>query len=772
MKTALLNTLRHKLRLAGGSVRRGWFFSYLLVLAVPLALCLLLYLYSYHVITRESERSYGSTLAQLRIDIDAYLTELQQVEEGVMLNEDVQRATMLSGTLDGNDRLQLRDAQANLLTLKLTHPNVSNLYVILNGIDSVIGSSGHMTQQMFYDLYGKNNPLSFEDWQKTMRQSYPVWSMLEFIDADGNPELWFLRSSLSSSIGNRSATIVVAIRKDLLEQRLAQFQWDTGIDLYAVGMDGSIVCRTDTASELDTELLALPVSDQFTDLHNQMVLVENSSFAGWRYILTLSKGLMMRATSQVQVFTWLGLVLCMLLGLLLSRRLTEANYQPLQSLVEQFVPRSGRKSLADKNEYEQLEYYVQKYYQERRDVQRALWNTERTLRQYFVYTMMQTPLSPAEVQRCTERYQLALDAPYYAVVLFSIDRLEESADSIEDGGVSLELTRFAMLNIFEEAAERFHPMTTDISTCAAIVGLPDTSDDSMASLEEDIRFTEQKMQEHFHVAVCAAIGGIHDGPAGISASYSEALEAMSYLLAGEDSDLIRYAEIRDARANYSFPRETERRMIDLVAAGNGEQTAQLVRQTFPLGETSPVRKPGVARCLAYDITSALIKGASQGGVEDFENVRFTNGEACDPDEMQRHLTRTAVTLCERVRLHNESASPNGTLCEEVRRYIHEHYADPDLNISQTGLRFNMTPAYLSNIFKRETGVSLLGYINTVRIEKAKELLCQGMAVAHIAAQTGFRDSSALIRVFKKTTGMTPGAYRTAHLGSAPGSPSL
>ncbi|MCI7793803.1 AraC family transcriptional regulator [bacterium] len=40
-----------------------------------------------------------------------------------------------------------------------------------------------------------------------------------------------------------------------------------------------------------------------------------------------------------------------------------------------------------------------------------------------------------------------------------------------------------------------------------------------------------------------------------------------------------------------------------------------------------------------------------------------------------------------------------------------------------------------------------------------------VAVAHIAEQTGFRDSSALIRVFKKATGTTPGAYRAAHLGS-------
>ncbi len=79
----------------------------------------------------------------------------------------------------------------------------------------------------------------------------------------------------------------------------------------------------------------------------------------------------------------------------------------------------------------------------------------------------------------------------------------------------------------------------------------------------------------------------------------------------------------------------------------------------------------------------------------------------------------------------------------------------------------MTPTYLSAQFEKETGVALLAYISNVRVEAAKQLLTQGLSVAKIAEQTGYRDSGSLIRVFKKVTGMTPRAVQGCTGGVTP-----
>lgn len=103
----------------------------------------------------------------------------------------------------------------------------------------------------------------------------------------------------------------------------------------------------------------------------------------------------------------------------------------------------------------------------------------------------------------------------------------------------------------------------------------------------------------------------------------------------------------------------------------------------------------------------------------------------------------------------------GALEEKVKDFIFENYSDKVLNVSMLGDKFNMTPTYLSKLFKNYTGKSLLDFINMVRIEKAKELLEQEeLTVAQVAEMVGFSNSNAFIRVFKKYEGITPGKYKS------------
>ena len=105
------------------------------------------------------------------------------------------------------------------------------------------------------------------------------------------------------------------------------------------------------------------------------------------------------------------------------------------------------------------------------------------------------------------------------------------------------------------------------------------------------------------------------------------------------------------------------------------------------------------------------------------------------------------------------SSQNRQLCQDVLEYIRSNYSDPDLNISQTGLHFHMTPAYLSSIFRKETGESLLKVITMTRVREAEKLLKEGASVVEAGEKVGFRDSSTFIRTFKKYTGVTPGQVK-------------
>jgi len=72
----------------------------------------------------------------------------------------------------------------------------------------------------------------------------------------------------------------------------------------------------------------------------------------------------------------------------------------------------------------------------------------------------------------------------------------------------------------------------------------------------------------------------------------------------------------------------------------------------------------------------------------------------------------------------------------------------------------VTKAYLIRVFGETFGISPLQYINKKKIEKAQLLLItERMQVGEIAYSLSFNDFSYFIRLFKKTTGLTPNEYR-------------
>jgi len=98
----------------------------------------------------------------------------------------------------------------------------------------------------------------------------------------------------------------------------------------------------------------------------------------------------------------------------------------------------------------------------------------------------------------------------------------------------------------------------------------------------------------------------------------------------------------------------------------------------------------------------------------------------------------------------------------------KHYFNSE-NISEKGIpsinyfgeALNMSPGYLSDLLKKETGKSIKEHINDLIVDKAKSsLLSSNSTVSEIAFKFGFKYSQSFSRFFKNKTGLSPNAYRT------------
>ncbi|MFO7188205.1 MAG: helix-turn-helix transcriptional regulator [Pseudomonadota bacterium] len=67
---------------------------------------------------------------------------------------------------------------------------------------------------------------------------------------------------------------------------------------------------------------------------------------------------------------------------------------------------------------------------------------------------------------------------------------------------------------------------------------------------------------------------------------------------------------------------------------------------------------------------------------------------------------------------------------------------------------------LKRRFKTATGTTLIEYLQNLRVEEAKKLLeTTELPAEEISAQVGYEDGSFFRRLFKRSTGLTPGQYR-------------
>ena len=132
------------------------------------------------------------------------------------------------------------------------------------------------------------------------------------------------------------------------------------------------------------------------------------------------------------------------------------------------------------------------------------------------------------------------------------------------------------------------------------------------------------------------------------------------------------------------------------------------------------------------------------------------------DAMKEIVLEVVSIACEVYSdLESDTQSASGT--NRIDTYIRENYSDMNLNVSKIGDVFGVTPAYLSRVYKKETGITVSRAINTVRVAAAEKLLLEtDKGVGEIADEVGYYYSNAFIRFFKSHTGVTPGQYRTLH----------
>lgn len=210
--------------------------------------------------------------------------------------------------------------------------------------------------------------------------------------------------------------------------------------------------------------------------------------------------------------------------------------------------------------------------------------------------------------------------------------------------------------------------------------------------------------------------------------------------------------------------EVENRLLNAVV--RGDTTAALGTmeqfQRFRIASRfgNPLRD---GKNLAIVLNSLLRKAIEHASVHPFYVDRISckyalriENTASDAELSPLHveMVKEYCAYVQRYSLRNYSP-----LVQKVINHINLNL-DTALSLKSLAAMCFISPSYLSNIFKQETGQTLTDYINTQRIRRAAVYLTAGnVSIAAVAESVGILDVNYFTKMFKKTMGVTPTRYR-------------
>lgn len=219
-------------------------------------------------------------------------------------------------------------------------------------------------------------------------------------------------------------------------------------------------------------------------------------------------------------------------------------------------------------------------------------------------------------------------------------------------------------------------------------------------------------------------------------------------------------DIPDFHAYYTMDSSCKRRFQEAAEYLNKEQYIGELEDSY---RDVMSRQPLWGKMLEdwfLEILTAMRYGMQRNGETDnsfYQRMMDGLWQAINAQELFRLLHDD---MCGEIdRLRNERMLREARPITDAKRFIQQHYQEA-LRLEDVSNAVGFNATYFSAMFKKETGQNFMDYLTELRMNKAKELLCNDEnSVQDVADQIGYRDLKYFSRLFKKTTGLSPSEYK-------------
>ena len=247
----------------------------------------------------------------------------------------------------------------------------------------------------------------------------------------------------------------------------------------------------------------------------------------------------------------------------------------------------------------------------------------------------------------------------------------------------------------------------------------------------------------------------------LNLSYTEAQIALKNISAHEEVNFLFYEQLNDTNSLALLDQKTKNRIKSLMLSGEMAPLDIYLKEIFKnfTGQKNSFDQVMLLSIQLISIPFELLSALSDFPIsfyKETESVLARLTGSGDLDGIEDEVSNIYRAYFQRVK---ELPTTPEKISDKIANFIETNYHEANLTIPTIADHLHLNYSYLCTCFKQDKGITIIEYLNEVRIQNAVKLFNQGVVnVTYVSEKCGYLTPAYFSKRFKKVTGLSPSDY--------------
>lgn len=379
----------------------------------------------------------------------------------------------------------------------------------------------------------------------------------------------------------------------------------------------------------------------------------------------------------------------------------------------------------------------------------------------------------AHLKQYLQYLDLQFDYDFFCVMILGTEKVtEKDTSGLTDTDSDFSRYQIELLNVLDLLKEKLNIFNgtfylKGFQDIVCIIG-QDTghSIPFLQSVHRQAEAITDQYQNHM-LSLNIGIGNIVNSLWKLPVSFASASHALKYRFFFPQKNIFDAKEALGKEFSLlSFSENTEEELIRLICSKDITAIRSWLADYFQR-LLSEIQDKNLVFVRIYSLLGKILKFLYEMNLDtdDLEKEIIQIYTHFDSFHTYKQFADWMTTLCSQVcqKLDTSLQSYHNQVYNVALSYIKQNFENSSLCLNDIAHHANISPAYLSSLFKKVSGQSISDTISGLRMESACHYLASGnLSLKEISLKCGYANQYYFSNSFKKKLGISPSAYRETH----------